>query len=77
MKIIRITQKYKNELVSFIQTYKNEQQKELSKAQIQNIESAIDQIITSSSSFGYMCIDDKNLIIGYIIMHLINFPMLC
>ena len=66
-----------SELVAFISTYKSEQNKQITEVQKNKIKDAFFQIINNTTSYGFKCINESNKIVGYIIMHIINFPMLC
>jgi len=67
-----------SELVAFIRTYKSEQNKQITEIQTNKIKDEIFQIINNNTnSYGFKCINESKKIIGYIILHIINFPMLC
>jgi len=65
-----------SELLDFIVKYKTETKRNITPGIIANIQKEINEVINSNTSFAFKCIDDNRVLCGYMIFHLLNFPMI-
>jgi GNAT superfamily N-acetyltransferase len=63
-------------LINFIKNYKAEHNNQIDSETEKKIEQEIMELITSNNSYAYKYIDQSGLFCGYMIFHIVNFPMI-
>lgn len=65
-----------SDLINFIKNYKKENNRTITHEILNKIEKEVVEIISAKHSFAFKCKDNNKVFCGYIIFHILNFPMI-